>query len=190
MNSPRIRKDLLLMLHEINESRQEPLARVVDELLRPQVVNAYNQFLARGSYAIQTNLLELKEPRREPPTTILSPADIYEACIDMTSLQQERLDVLVLNIRNHLIVRKIVSLGTLNSSLAHPREIYATAIEYHAAAIVLVHNHPSGNPQPSAEDIRVTKQIAEVGELVQIPLIDHLIIGDGYWVSMKEKDCI
>ena len=186
MYSPRIRKDLLFMLQEIKEAKQEPLATIVDSILRPQVLDLYNQFLSKGSYAEQMNIFQLQEPRRQPePSIISSPADIYRLCRDMTGLVQERVDVLLLNTKNHVTARKTIFLGTLNASLMHPREVFAPAIEHRASDIVLVHNHPSGNPEASAEDIRATKELVKTGRLVQIPLLDHVIIGYGY-CSLKE----
>ena len=187
MYSPRIRKDLLLMLEEVKEYRQEPLAKIVDGILRPQVLELYNQFLSQGSYAVQLNMFQLDEPHHQETITIESPADIYKLCCDMIGLVQERVDVLILNTKNHMVVRKTVFLGTLNSSLTHPREVFALAIAHRASSIVLVHNHPSGAPEESAEDIRATKLMIGAGELVQIPLIDHVIIGNGYYTSLKEK---
>ncbi len=80
--------------------------------------------------------------------------------------------------------------GTLNASVFHPREIFRSAIEESANSIVLVHNHPSGDPQPSQEDIRATKQLIEAGNQIGIKVLDHIIIGDGIFVSLKEENLI
>ena len=80
-----------------------------------------------------------------------------------------------------------VFVGSLDKSICHPREIFKLAIRMSAASVIVAHNHPSGNAAPSREDISATKQLQKAGELVQIPLLDHVIIGDGVYVSMKEE---
>ncbi len=95
--------------------------------------------------------------------------------------------VLILDSKNGLKLEMEVSRGTLNASIVHPREVFKTAIDHLAASIVVVHNHPSGNAEPSREDIEITRQLSEAGKIVGIPLHDHLIIaGDGY-VSFAER---
>lgn len=81
----------------------------------------------------------------------------------------------------------VLSRGTVNASLVSPREIFVEALKYGAVSIALVHNHPSGDPTPSKEDILITKRIKEVADLVGIPLIDHIIIGDNKYISMKVR---
>lgn len=81
----------------------------------------------------------------------------------------------------------MVSKGNLNSSIVHPREIFKRAVLNNAASIICMHNHPSGDPTPSQNDIDITKRIDEAGELMGIPLLDHVIIGDGTYISLKEK---
>ncbi|TLM97475.1 hypothetical protein FDZ73_24970, partial [bacterium] len=83
-----------------------------------------------------------------------------------------------------------VSIGSLNASLVHPRELFKNAIKKSAAALILVHNHPSGDPSPSREDIDVTRRLAEAGKLLGIEILDHVIIGDLKYVSLKEKGII
>ena len=92
-----------------------------------------------------------------------------------------------LNIKNEPVAIHTVSVGTLSSSLIHPRELFKGALLANAAAVVLGHNHPSGNSEPSKEDEDVTKRLAEAGELLGIKLLDHIIIGDGRFVSLKAK---
>ena len=105
-------------------------------------------------------------------------------------MTKEQFRGLYLNTRNKLIHDEVISLGSLNLSVVHPREVFRPAIEYGAAAIILAHNHPSGEPEPSAEDIKVTKQILEVGKIMEIEVLDHLIIGNDSFVSLKEKGII
>ena len=100
--------------------------------------------------------------------------------------QQEELWVAVVDMKNRLVMKSEVSRGTLSGSLVHPREIFHVAIRHLGAAIILLHNHPSGDPAPSPEDRKVTAQIAEAGNLLGIPLLDHIIIGSGAYYSFKD----
>ncbi|MCY6485072.1 DNA repair protein RadC [Clostridium aestuarii] len=108
---------------------------------------------------------------------------------EMRYLKEEHLRVIMLNTKNRVTCIKDVSIGTLNSSIVHPREIFSEAIKKNSAAIIICHNHPSGDPTPSSEDINVTYRLKECSELLGIGLLDHLIIGNGIYVSLKEK-CI
>lgn len=106
---------------------------------------------------------------------------------EMCYLPQEEFRVCLINTKCRLIAIKTISIGTLDASLARPREIYKCALRYNAASIILLHNHPSGDPEPSEADIKVTKKIANVGEELGIPVLDHIIIGDGRFVSLSER---
>src|SRR5699024_2851760 len=106
---------------------------------------------------------------------------------EMRSLKQENFVVLFLNTKNQVIHRKTVFVGSLNASIVHPREVFREAVKWSAASIVVAHNHPSGDPSPSQEDIHVTRRLVESGKMIGIELLDHLIIGDRKFVSLKEK---
>lgn len=102
-------------------------------------------------------------------------------------LQKEHFICLFLNIKNHIIAQETLSIGSLNASIVHPREVFRAAIKCSSASIVCVHNHPSGDPTPSPEDISITTRLCEAGELLGIDVLDHIIIGDGLFVSLKEQ---
>ncbi|REK55765.1 MAG: hypothetical protein C6P36_11380 [Geobacillus sp.] len=106
---------------------------------------------------------------------------------DMRFLSQEHFVAIYLNTKNQVIYRKTIFIGSLNASIVHPREVFKEAIKRSAASIICAHNHPSGDPTPSREDIDVTKRLAECGRIIGIELLDHLIIGDQKFVSLKEK---
>ena len=115
---------------------------------------------------------------REPgPQKVVTPSDAWRVCSDIGSLAQESMHVLTLNGRNRLINRHMVSLGLADASLTHPRETFRAAIMDGASGVVLAHNHPSGDVTPSAEDVRITKQLIEAGKIIGIQIIDHVIIG-------------
>lgn len=101
--------------------------------------------------------------------------------------QHEKFLVLLLDSKNQVIRMEQVSEGSVNSSVVHPREVFAPALLYHAAAILVAHNHPSGDPKPSQEDKELTRSLNETGIIMGIPLIDHLVIGDGIFFSFREQ---
>ena len=103
---------------------------------------------------------------------------------------KEQFVVILLNNKNKVIGTEVVSEGSLSSSIVHPREVYAPAILYHAAAIMVAHNHPSGDPKPSTEDTEVTRVLARSGKVLGIPMIDHVIIGDGNYYSFLENEAL
>ncbi|MBI3912345.1 MAG: DNA repair protein RadC [Armatimonadetes bacterium] len=120
--------------------------------------------------------------------TIRSPADAAQLVMsDLRHQPKEVLRVLLLDTRNRVQRIPEVSVGSLTESIVHPRELFREAIRHSSAAVIVVHNHPSGDPTPSAEDIAVTKRLAEGGKLLGIEVLDHVIIGDGRFVSLKER---
>lgn len=106
---------------------------------------------------------------------------------EMRNLKQEHFVALFLNTKNQVIHRETVFIGSLNASIVHPREVFREAIKRSSAAIIVIHNHPSGDPSPSQEDIHVTRRLFEAGKMIGIDVLDHLIIGDRKFVSLKEK---
>lgn len=120
--------------------------------------------------------------------TIRSPQDAATYLMpEMSSLQQEHFVVLFLNVKNQVLHKQTIFIGSLNSSIVHPREIFREAVKRSAASIICAHNHPSGNAAPSPEDIEVTKRLQEAGYIIGIELVDHVIIGDHQFTSLKEK---
>lgn len=109
---------------------------------------------------------------------------------DMRHEEQEKLRLLLLNTKNHLIKEQIISIGTVNSSIITPREIFIEALKCRAVFIILIHNHPSGDPSPSREDILLTNRMKECGELLEVLLLDHIIIGDNQFYSFRANGII
>lgn len=126
--------------------------------------------------------------RRHYQTQILSPQDAAGLLLEETRLATvEHFYVILLNTKNNVLAVELVSVGGLDVSLAHPREVFKPAIRRSASSIILAHNHPSGEPTPSPEDIEISKRLAESGKLLGIPVLDHLILGDGKYVSLREQ---
>lgn len=105
----------------------------------------------------------------------------------MKFLEYEQVRLLILNGRNALVEDIVISNGSFNSAMASPREIFYNALKHRAVSIIILHNHPSGDPAPSREDVVLTKRLADTGGIAGIPLLDHIIIGDNRYVSMKES---
>jgi len=122
-----------------------------------------------------------------PKIILRSPEDVARLMAPrLRDQHRELFYVLVLDSQNGLVREVELTAGTLNASLVHPREVYKSAIDYRAASIIVVHNHPSGNKEPSREDIQITRQLAEAGKIMDIPLHDHVIIAGNGYASMAE----
>ena len=117
-----------------------------------------------------------------------APEDVTVVFIPkLRDLQHEEFWVLLLSTSNQLIRETRVTSGTLNSSLVHPRECFAEALKEKAASVIFVHNHPSGNPEPSQEDLSITRQLAEAGKILGIPVYDHIVVGGAQFVSFAQR---
>jgi DNA repair protein RadC len=138
--------------------------------------------LTKYHVALVMDSSELKEGSQR----ISSVTDITAACADMRLLDREQLRAYFLDIRNNIIGWEVISVGTLTASLAHPREILKGAILSNAAALIICHNHPSGECSPSDEDIRLTKRIAQAANLMGITLHDHLIVAENGCYSFNQ----
>lgn len=141
------------------------------------------KILASIELARRMQTFEVKRTQR-----IRSPKDCALMFLDdLRFEQQEQFICLYLNTKNEILYQKTIYIGGLNSIVIHPREVFQQAIRVAAASIICVHNHPSGDPTPSQDDIKTTKRLVDVGAIVGIDVIDHIIIGDNTFVSLKEK---
>lgn len=131
---------------------------------------------------------------REGPaerSRIRGPGDVYERCAPaLRDLMHEEFRVLLLNTQHAVTRELVVTRGILDASVVHPREVFKPAVVESAAALILVHNHPSGDPAPSPEDRAITRQLADAGRVLGIPVLDHVIVGDARYVSMAETGII
>ena len=121
---------------------------------------------------------------------IHSTKDVIAQAVYMRDKTREHLMALFLNARNEMIYKKPMFVGTLNANLVHPREIFQEALKQNAASVILVHNHPSGDPEPSEDDLEITKRIIEAGKIMGIDVLDHIIITRSKIFSFKEKKLI
>ena len=184
------------MRRQESAPQREPQLSFLDELVFPEPVDAGTSSLVRETPTptefvpvfavklVRADYIPLKER-----TKIRSPRDIKNLVGSLLeSSDREQIVAVLVDTKNGVIGVHVVSVGDLSSTLVHPREVFKAAILANAASLILAHNHPSGDPAPSPEDIAVTKRIAEAGELLGIELLDHVVIGDaGRFASLKEK---
>ena len=144
------------------------------------------QILAAIEIGKRLNFKEaLSKVKVNEPSTI---ANLYMD--EMRYLQKEHFRVVLLDTKNQIIVTEEISVGTLNASIVHPRDVFKVAIKRNSNSMILIHNHPSGDPAPSNEDINITNRLIEAGNLIGIKVLDHIIIGDNRYISFKEKNII
>ena len=131
-------------------------------------------------------LARLNPSNAQDRFAIRSPEDAFTYLKDMQYLTREEFVVLGLNTKNEVLFRQTIFTGSLNASIVHPRETFKALIKRSCASAIVAHNHPSGNPSPSSEDLEVTKRLCEVGKVIGIEVLDHIIVGNTYY-SLKEK---
>ena len=125
---------------------------------------------------------------KKPSVSLRDPSSIAAYFMEeMCYLPQEEIRVAMFDTRNRLLHEKVLSMGTVNASLASPRELFLEALRFGAVYLVLLHNHPSGDPTPSEADLRMTGRMVQAGDLLHIPIMDHIIIGDHSYISMREE---
>lgn len=133
---------------------------------------------------------KLKNTPKKSSERLNSPGDVVKELAFIVNEEQEHLVVLLLGTKNNIKKTVVVSKGTINNSIVHPREVFKLAIRESAYAIIIGHNHPTGDPTPSPEDIEVTRKLSEVGKTIGIELLDHIIVGSKGYKSLKEMGVI
>ncbi|HYD35730.1 MAG TPA: DNA repair protein RadC [Vitreimonas sp.] len=121
---------------------------------------------------------------------ISAPKDIYQLCQNLLAKKQEHLVAFYLDARSQLIAQETLTVGTLTSGIVHSREVFAPALRHRAACIILAHNHPSQDTEPSLDDIQATEKLIDAGDLLDIPIIDHVIVSRRGWTSLREQKLI
>ena len=130
--------------------------------------------------------LSLREPLSRP--LVRTPKDAADLMMPRLRDQvREHFVAILLSTKNHVLATPLITTGTLNAAMVHPRDVFREAIHHSAASMILVHNHPSGDPAPSREDIALTRKLADAGTMMDIAVLDHVIIGDGRYISLKEE---
>ena len=182
---------------------QESALRIAENMLDRQgglagfgnaTLEEFEQVKGVGEAKAITVLAAIELGRR---VTTLAPAEraIIRTPDDVAALlmprfryeTKESFVAILLSTKNHVLKTPVISIGSLNASIVHPRELFREAINASAAAVILAHNHPSGDPAPSPEDVSLTRKLVDAGKLLDIPVLDHIVLGDGKYISFKEK---
>lgn len=182
---------------------QESALRIAENLLDRQgglagfgnaTLEEFEQVKGVGEAKAITVMAAIELGRR---VTTLAPAEraIIRTPDDVAALlmprfryeTKESFIAILLSTKNHVLKTAVISVGSLNASIVHPRELFREAINASAAAVILAHNHPSGDPAPSPEDVSLTRKLVDAGKLLDIPVLDHIVLGDGKYISFKEK---
>ena len=160
-------------------------------LTAPLTIKGVGTKKADKLYVIKEVIRRIMEEAPNNTPVIQGPEDVSKFFIPKLLHQtKEHFMLALLNTKNRIIASPTISIGSLSASVVHPREIFREAIKYPCAAIILIHNHPSGDPNPSREDIAVTERLVKAGKIMDIPILDHIIIAQQNYLSMKEKELI
>lgn len=163
---------------------QELPRRTVDELTALKGLGQAKAVTLLAAMELAVRLAS----RRRAAVPISSPADVAGLVMEeMRNYRREHFRVVMLDVKNKVLGTEEISIGSLNTSLVHPREVFRPAVLKSCAGIILVHNHPSGDPTPSGEDLEVTRRLCDAGKLMGIEVLDHVVIGDGKFFSFREK---
>ena len=172
-------------LEKLNNFDLEP-GQIVDRTLKGDDLTKAHQITLLAVLEFSRRVLDRGMGMDKP---ITSPADALPELRHIRDLRKEHFVCIYLNARNIIIKTETISVGSLNASLVHPREVYAPAVGISAASVILGHNHPSGDCTPSREDIQLTKRMVQAGEIMGIEIVDHLIVSSDRFLSMKEANC-
>jgi DNA repair protein RadC len=196
-NGPEILRDEELLLLLLNGSEQvvkklleEHSIRDLFALSLKELSNLLNQSVAIHLCCMFELAKRILNKGIGIAPAICAPADTLPYLAAYRDLKKEQFICLYLNARNQVIHMETISIGSLSASIVHPREVYQAAIANPCASIVLAHNHPSGDPTPSHEDIELTRRLKKAGEILGIDVLDHIIVAANDYVSFKEKDLL
>ena len=137
-------------------------------------------------YGLNVRIQLIRDDENVQAPKIKKPEDVYELVRHSKDSDREQFLTICLDTRNNVLSIEITSIGTLTANLVHPREVFKTAVLQNAAGIIIAHNHPSGDATPSEDDIKITKNLFEASKIMDIQLLDHLVVGNGIYKSLKE----
>lgn len=166
------------ILRKVNEIGKEKI--VIEDLLKIKG-------LGRAKASQILAVIEIGKRLYGEVPEILSPQDVWNLCLDIRASKKEHLVAFYLNTQNRIIGRELISVGTLDESMVHPREVFEPAVKLSAASIILSHNHPSGDSRPSEADNEVTVRLKTAASIMGIAISDHVIVADSGYFSFKEK---
>ena len=165
-------------------SKKRLLQMTYDDLSKISGIDSAKATTLLAAFELSKRALEVNDTN----LPVISDAkDAVAQLSDMRDLKKEHFVVLYLNAKNQLVHKETISMGTLNANLVHPREVFEPALKYSAAQIIAAHNHPSGDPKPSEDDLEVTKRLTEAGKMMGIEVMDHVIVSKNSYFSFKEE---
>lgn len=183
--------ELLSIVLGLKISTDLKLNSLADILQSPRAIYGIGQKKQEKIYALKEILERLLKADKNERITINKPNDIAKILIPRYRYAtQENFIIVLLNTKNEIISINDISTGSLNASIAEPREVFREVLKYPTSAVILAHNHPSGNPNPSIEDIKITKKLVNAGKILGIDVLDHIIIGDNEFRSLKQDRII
>lgn len=160
-------------------------SRGAAELARIPGIKAAKAARLAAAVELGRRLFAREDP--EAPPSVRGPEDVVRLVRSIRRARKEHFVALFLNARHQVIKQETISIGTLNASLVHPREVFQPAVGESAAAVILAHNHPSGDPSASEEDVQLTGRLVQAGRIMGIEVLDHIIVSAHSWLSMKSK---
>lgn len=183
--------ELLSIVLGLKISTDLKLNSLADILQSPRAIYGIGQKKQEKIYALKEILERLLKADKNEWIIINKPNDIAKILIPRYRYAtQENFIIVLLNTKNEIISINDISTGSLNSSIAEPREVFREVLKYPTSSVILAHNHPSGNPNPSVEDIKITKKLVNAGKILGIDVLDHIIIGDNEFRSLKQDRII
>jgi len=165
-------------------SKKRLLQMTYQDLVKIDGIDSAKATTLLSAFELAKRALEVNDTNLP---TIVTPKDVVAQLIDLRHNKKEHFIALYLNARNQLVHKETISMGTLNANLVHPREVFEPALKHSAAGIMVAHNHPSGDPKPSEDDLEITKRLAEAGKMMGVELLDHVIIAVNNHFSFKEE---
>jgi len=165
-------------------SKKRLLQMTYEDLLKIKGIDSAKATTLLSAFELSKRAMEVNDTNLP---IISTPKDVVAQLTELRQNKKEHFVVLYLNARNQLVHKETISVGTLNANLVHPREVFEPALKHSAANITVAHNHPSGDPKPSEDDIEVTKRLEEAGKMMGVELLDHVIVAKNSHFSFKEE---
>jgi DNA repair protein RadC len=166
-------------------SKKRLLGLSFDQLKQIKGIGPAKACQILAAFELSKRVLKVDNSQTTP--TIQTPKDVIAQVSYLKNYKKENFVVLYLNSRNELLNKETISIGTLNANLVHPREVFEPALTGYSSSVVFIHNHPSGNPEPSEDDLKITKQLTTAGKILGIDVLDHVIIAKKGFTSFKDK---
>ncbi len=165
-------------------SKKRLLQMTYEDLTKIEGIDSAKATTLLAAFELTKRTMEVNDTNLP---TIVTPKDVVAQLTDLRHNKKEHFIAIYLNARNQLVHKETISMGTLNANLVHPREVFEPALKHYAASIMVAHNHPSGDPKPSEDDLEITKRLTEAGKMMGVEIMDHVIVSKSGLFSFKEE---